>query len=310
MKKYRILLVVFVFILSFCCLFYMNRHFDSLSRYPYHISLETKKIIKDRLNYRQQEYIIEWSISPDSFLSYLKSPKFNIYHLKRYNFLKNNLFYLSDEQIVDFSETLNFVDEKVLYNQLSEYYYTELVDWYYDVDKYNKDAILVDNPNDYDVFLNDKRSVGKRYVDDMEAVDFFSNSFSEKPILRKLLKENLKRLCQEIDKKFNTKYCGYQNLEKSFISFEDLKKAYEQGKEKEVYGHSYYQLGLAFQLAFDEQNNNSINSDISKFIDDNCYKYGIINIDKNTRQYRFVGEKVSSEMKKTGKSFEEIIKEK
>lgn len=105
MLKKRILLVASIIILTIACYIYMNRNYDSLSRYPYGTS-EERALIKKYLDEREIKYIIDYSIDPYLFMDYIYYPGFIAYHVEDYNLAADSLYYLNNYEIVDVVEKL------------------------------------------------------------------------------------------------------------------------------------------------------------------------------------------------------------
>ena len=80
----------------------MNVKFDRLSRYPYE-GEKMREIISEHLTDEEIEYIIQYSIAPVHFMDYIECPSFNIYHIDQYNHTKDIAFYLSNEEVVEYT---------------------------------------------------------------------------------------------------------------------------------------------------------------------------------------------------------------
>lgn len=105
MFKKRIILIIAVIILTSACYIFMNRNYDSLSRYPYGSETERERI-KKYLDEREIKYIIDYSIDPYLFMNYMIYPDFIAYHIEDYNTLAHSLYYLTDYEVVEVVERL------------------------------------------------------------------------------------------------------------------------------------------------------------------------------------------------------------
>lgn len=101
----RIILIASIILLTAGCYIYMNRNYDSLSRYPYGTS-EERELIKKYLDEREIKYIIDYSIDPYLFMDYMVYPGFIAYHIEDYNIAASNFYYLNKYEIVDVVEKL------------------------------------------------------------------------------------------------------------------------------------------------------------------------------------------------------------
>lgn len=122
MLKKRTILFISIVLLTVVCLLIMNRNYDPLARYAYKDS-KTDQIIINNLSDKEIDYIIDYSISPDEFIDYINAYNFNIYHVDYYNYAKNNLYYVgNDDDIVNICERL--LKKKLdVYGKIDEYRY-------------------------------------------------------------------------------------------------------------------------------------------------------------------------------------------
>ena len=144
----------------------MNYHYDSLARYPYRDE-ESRKLIKEYLNDEEIDYIIEYSIAPNMFISFIEAPGFNIYHAEEYKRLSLVLWQETPAHIVRIVEdTWGRVDSDTLQTLLSydnyNYTWSEFEDWIENGDSYAPDARLLINVNGTSTFLTGDLTISKR----------------------------------------------------------------------------------------------------------------------------------------------------
>ena len=83
MEKQKHIFVCSLIFIAIICLTIMNIKYDRLSRYPYQ-EKEAREIIDKYLSDEEIEYIIEYSIAPNVFISFIDVDGFNIYHASEY----------------------------------------------------------------------------------------------------------------------------------------------------------------------------------------------------------------------------------
>lgn len=99
MNKKRFILIGSIIVIFMICLYFLNIRFDRLSRYPYNDDY-ARELIDQYMSDEDIEYLIEYSIAPNTFVDFIASPGFSIYHIDYYNELKNVKKNMSGEQIV------------------------------------------------------------------------------------------------------------------------------------------------------------------------------------------------------------------
>ena len=113
-QTYTMLFIGGVIVFTFLCLLIMNSRYDSLSRYPYR-DQRSRQLIKQYLTSEEIEYIIEYSIEPNLFISFIQAEGFNIYHAAEYKKLSEVLWNESPQRIVDMiEETYEIIDTDTL----------------------------------------------------------------------------------------------------------------------------------------------------------------------------------------------------
>ncbi len=128
MFKKRAILVIAIILLTAVCYTFMNRNYDSLSRYPYG-TVEERNLIKKYLDEREIKYIIDYSIDPNLFMDYMIYPGFIAYHIEDYNKASQSLYYLNKYQIVDVIEQLYKKDMNIndALNKYMYFHYEEIL---------------------------------------------------------------------------------------------------------------------------------------------------------------------------------------
>ena len=124
----RIILIVSIIFLTTLCYIYMNRNYDSLSRYPYGTSKE-RELIKKYLDEREIKYIIDYSIDPNLFMDYMIYPSFIAYHIEEYNVAASHFYNLNKYEIVDVVERLyeKNIDLNTVLNKYMYLHYDEIL---------------------------------------------------------------------------------------------------------------------------------------------------------------------------------------
>ena len=123
MKNKKHIFVTCLLVIAIVCIGIMNIKYDRLSRYPYQDE-ESRKIIDEYLTDEEIEYIIEYSIATNVFISFIDCEGFNIYHASEYKQLSNLLWQEKPENIVQMVEaTRDYITVDQLYNFLNIYKY-------------------------------------------------------------------------------------------------------------------------------------------------------------------------------------------
>lgn len=147
-KIKRILLIVFLVVISFVCFTIMNNKYDRLARYEY--ADETNRdIIEENLTDEEIDFLIQQKITPDQFLTYIYVEGFNV---------KNTLYYeacneiqpIDLESIVDFCNTYrDLMTYKEFVDYITYYDYTLLLEFFNGAYTYVQDVTLISNPTQY-----------------------------------------------------------------------------------------------------------------------------------------------------------------
>ena len=99
-KRWTAIFVGVVVSIAITCISIMNIHYDELARYPYKDE-RSRELIKEYKNKEEIDYIIEYSIAPNVFISFIQADDFNIYHATEYKKLSEVMWMESPEHIVE-----------------------------------------------------------------------------------------------------------------------------------------------------------------------------------------------------------------
>ena len=265
MKLKRILIIVAVCIIFCICFYTMNKHYDILSRYPYD-NEEAKELIRNYMNEEEIGYIIEYSIAPESFIDYIKCPKFNIYHVSLYRQVGGYCFYMSNDDVVLLTEEIISKTDKYeeAIKLLEHYRYNEVLYYLENGDPYNPESTLIINPEETNILLDNKHTISihipyrlENITDDIQA--------------RPEVIEAYNRFCELVDSTYESKKCGGIKLEKGYISYDDYEKLYQENELNSFPGHNEHQTGLALDLNLKK----SIfkDEDMIKWLKENLYTF-------------------------------------
>ena len=127
MEKQKHIFVCSLIFIAIICLTIMNIKYDRLSRYPYQ-EKEAREIIDKYLSDEEIEYIIEYSIAPNVFISFIDVDGFNIYHASEYKELSKLRWQNTPDEIVEMVEkTRDYIDIQTLDNYLYQYTFDEIL---------------------------------------------------------------------------------------------------------------------------------------------------------------------------------------
>lgn len=267
----RALLVVAIVFIFVLCFTHMNDNFDVLSRYPYQ-NEENRELIRNNLDDVEIEYIIEFDIAPAYFIEYVTYDGFDIYHIDRYNTIKDADPSLSDKEVVELTEemiALDLYDEIV---ELSTCYDVKMLMEFYADDVGGTLAC----PIELSSRLDDQVGVYRYTPEDLTEKEILD----QKVILRKeaitKLEEMMTKMQDDIADLssfvFTHSYVSYDN--QASLDGDDVCSSYASG-------HSDHQLGLAFDYEADEE--------ISSWLSEHAYEYGFVS-DGKTFHLRYIGD--------------------
>lgn len=323
----KIVFISLVGIISIGIIMVMNLSYDSLSRYPYD-DPKARSLIKENLEKSEIEYIVEYQIDPGLFIKYVKAENFNVYHIDDYNELDINLYYLNNEELVDFTEKIiQKADISDVNGYTNEYYYQDLLYWYYYGDEYNPNSILIYNPNSADAYVDDDYTVSNRTPYNLVEANYINSIYEDDKVMIKAgMNENLQLMCNAITDELYVKDCGGLKVDKSYVSYNAQKTLYQQAEEEfgataimycDLPGHSENQLGFALDFVVENQDNFNETKQYV-WLNDNAYKYGFIqtykeefsvitNKNERANHFRYVGVNLAKQVQESDLSLYEVL---
>ena len=171
MEKQKHIFVCSLIFIAIICLTIMNIKYDRLSRYPYQ-EKEAREIIDKYLSDEEIEYIIEYSIAPNVFISFIDVDGFNIYHASEYKELSKLRWQNTPDEIVEMVEkTRDYIDIQTLDNYLYQYTFDEILYLLTNDDPYTDNMIICDNANEDIAYVDDNYSIGIKAPNNLETID-------------------------------------------------------------------------------------------------------------------------------------------
>ena len=284
MNSKRTALVSVTLALSILFMIMMNVKYDSLSRYQYKVPEDIAEEIKEKLNGDEINYIIDYSIDYREFYGFLHAPSFNIYHIEDYNRFRNALYYLTENEVVEYVESIEEYDlDKALLLINNGYDYLDVRNYFKNGDDYVKDALIEEDPADLKVELRDDETVYCYEVTDLTPVDFMKTS--KEIYLRRIARVPLLSLIDDVNQHFESTNFVNTTMKEGYIDYHTLKQAYDSGESDLVPGHTYYQLGLTIDL----DNETRYSKEVFEYIDSVIGNYGFIIVDPMEHIYRYTG---------------------
>lgn len=283
-KRWTIVFVVIVFLISLSCLGVMNYNYDVLARYPYKDE-RSRQLIREYLNEEEISYIIEYSIPPNMFISFIQEPRFNIYHAAEYKKVSETLWQETPARIVEIVEdTYDLMDTDTLIWELTEQYtYEELEDWIHNGTPYTPDAALLAEPEAVDAWLDEDVTIARHEprtlvtLSDVPTLDNVSIQVAS------AVQEPLASLCGAIQvESGSANACAGLSIEEGYVSYDEQAAAYDSAettspKSVEAPGQDEHQLGTAVDFAVaglaDEDFAKTWQSD---WLAANAWKYGFV----------------------------------
>lgn len=314
----RLIFIICLLILAIGCLVIMNLNYDRLSRYPYneYMSEQDKETIKNHLNDEQIEYIIEYSIAPNTFLKYINCSGFSIYHNSEYMQLADYLGYGSACEIVSKVElTRNQISIADLANLMAHYTSSEIDYWFSYKDLYNPDSILVTNPDALDVYLDTTYTMSNHIPGDLVELDDsiaqddtqqYDGTFKDILVSSKILIP-LSQMCNALSEEFEGN-CGGLIVEDGYRDFNSQATLYtdaintygDQAVKYEAYpGHCEHQTGLAIDFKLVDDTIEFKDSEQFQWLQQHASEYGFYatyldkegELNNSYSHYRYTGVK-------------------
>ena len=325
--KWTRIFMIFMVVFSMCCVGFMNYNYDSLSRYPYKDET-SRNLIKEYLNKEEIDYIIEYSIAPNVFISFIKEDGFNIYHAAEYKKLSEYAWEESPADIVHIvEETRDSMDIDTLIVYLTHYSYDAVDDWFENGDSYSPDSKLIEYAGYMDAYLDDAHAVGIRKPLTLQVLNEEIPSQRTGDILVDAsVQQPLIDLCGNIETELgSSKACAGLVVATGYISYDEQVIRYQNAVEKygedsavkyEPYpGHNEHQLGMAIDFSVDGILDESFaRTEQSQWLAANAWKYGFVN-DRNdydtsitnkiaqSYHYRFIGIELAASLHAKGLTF-------
>ena len=301
----RIFLGVLV-LFSCVCMFIMNLHYDTLTRYPYQ-DRRSREMIRKYLNKEEIEYIIEYSIAPNVFISFITEEGFNIYHAAEYKQLSEFAWDQPPGLIVRMvEETRDVMDTETLIRYLNHYTYDELHAWLDGTDPYASGTELVDNAGNPECYVGNGFTVSVRKPSGLQEADPVPANGTV--YISAMVQEPLAKLCNDAEAVFGSgSGCGFMTVRRGYVSYEEQTEAYEAGKTSILPGQDEHQLGYAVDLsipgldeAFFER------TEQAEWLKENVHRYGFLCTREDEPYHiRYVGKELAGQLYESGMSFDE-----
>lgn len=321
--------VAFIVTFSMVSMAFMNFRYDSLSRYPYR-DQKSRELIREYLSKSEIDYIIEYSIAPNVFISFIKEDGFNIYHAAEYKKLSEYEWEQKPANIVKMvEETRSVMDTDTLIRYLNAYSYEELHDWLTHGDTYASGSTLVEAANSLDAYLDDSHTVGIRKPQSLQVLNADLPAESGREILVDAsVQQPLEDLCASVTTDLgSSRACAGLVITDGYISYIDQEHLYQQavaqyGEQNAVTyvsypGHDEHQLGLAVDFSVTGILKDSFSrTEQSQWLMQNAWKFGFVNTwnDRDVSitnklsqayHYRYVGVELAAKLHDTSMTFAE-----
>lgn len=310
-KKWTAIFVITILCIAIACISIMNIHYDELARYPYKDE-RSRKLIKEYLNKEEIDYIIEYSIAPNVFISFIEAKDFNIYHSIEYKILSEVLWDETPEHIVEMVEkTRDQMDVETLANYLKDYSFVDVEAYLTKSDSYSESSTLVEKANELDIYLDDTHTISTRIPPNLQELkDTIPSTYTV--LVDDRIQEPLEELCSSITEEIDSnKGCGGLNVSTGYVSYDNQKTLYEDAKTKygdrvDGYvskpGHDEHQLGLAIDFNVEGLLDDSFYlSEQADWLMQHAYEFGFIQTNENeSYHYRYVGKEVAREIYEKG----------
>lgn len=293
MKTKRIVFIIVLTIIFVLCFQSMNTRYNPLARYSYNdqLSSEEKELIIQHMNNEDIDYMIQAKLKPEQYLKYIEIEGFSV---------KNTLYYEKCEEIqkADIEYIIHFVNTykkklsyKTLDRLISSYSYATLEEFFNGAYPYDKEAILIKDPQNIHTMIQNGQTVYK-YVPknlvniDRSIVPIASLTNHENLQIQEEVIEPLKALCNALSLEMK-ETSGGLILTSAYVSYEDQIHLYEEALLKygidnvhyyeDKPGQSEHQLGytLRFHIASLSEEE-IIESEQVKWLNEHAREYGFI----------------------------------
>ncbi len=307
-NKKRVWTLVFLTVLFFFaagCFRVMNLHYDTLARYPYQDRRSREKI-RQYLTKEEIEYLIEYSIAPNVFISFIEEDGFNIYHAAEYKQLSEFAWDQPPGLIVRMvEETRDVMDTETLIRYLNHYTYDELQYYLNGTDVYASVSELVDNPANTDCYVGSGFTVSGRVPKDL--CDAVMPHSGEVLVSERLLGP-MEELCTEAEEMFPSGGgCGFLRAVNGYVSYDEQAEQYRNKPGTLLPGQDEHQLGYAVDLRVEGLPDELfIRSEQYAWLEENAWRFGFVRTrDDEPYHWRFIGEETVSALKESGMTFNE-----
>ncbi|MBR2991358.1 MAG: D-alanyl-D-alanine carboxypeptidase family protein [Solobacterium sp.] len=304
--KKKIWTRIFLFVLAVfagICFYVMNLHYDTLARYPYQ-DRRSRELIRQHLNKEEIEYIIEYSIAPNVFISFINEDGFSIYHAAEYKQLSEFAWDQAPGRIVRMvEETRDVMDTETLIRYLNHYTYEELFRFLHGSDPYAGNDQLADNAGNKECYIGNGFTVSYRVPNDLKpAGDGIPHS--HQVMISGMIEEPLNELMSAAEDTFGS---GSLQVERGYISYEEQKSLYENGVSPYRPGHDEHQLGYAVDFAVEGILPETFElTEQSAWLEDHAAEYGFLRTrEAEAYHYRYLGKELVKELQESGMSFDE-----
>lgn len=279
---------------SIICFSILNYNYDSLSRYPY-TDVKSREIIKKYLAKPEIDYIIEYSIAPNVFISFIQEDGFNIYHAHDYKKLSEIAWDQSPSKIVTIVEkTIGKYEVEELISYLDHYSFDELYDWILNGDRYVESAILVKDAASLLAYVDEVHTISKRVPYKLQKLEIISAISGQDIYLDAAAAIPLMSLFENINQTIpHENGRGGLEIIDGYVSYQNQEKRYQTYPDRfEAPGHCDNQLGLSVDLSVNGILDSSFSvTEQSQWLREHAYQYGFILLDKSQSEnhYRFIG---------------------
>ena len=322
----RFMFVGIVILIAVSCLAVMNYNYDRLSRYPYQDE-KAREIINEYFSDRDIAYLIEYSIAPSEFIEYVPYPGFSVYHSEDYNRLKEAIWYLDAQSIVEFVElTRESIELEDLIQLLLDYdgvtiknYFTLGLD---------SSSTLVENPSDLHAIVDDEHTLYTRVLfDSLPLVSLPSKD--EQVYVTSSLIEPVKNMCIAIETELNNGMtCGGLVADEGHISYDRQAELFSEavktyGEDAKLYadeaGHSEHQLGLALDFSVSHVEQKDFSKTIQyEWLKENAHRFGFVQSYQKDKEellgkkerpwhWRYVGYDTAAKMHYENLTLKEVV---
>ena len=296
----------FLVLFSGVCMFIMNLHYDTLTRYPYQ-DRRSREMIRKYLDKEEIEYLIEYSIAPNVFISFIAEDGFNIYHAAEYKQLSEFAWDQPPGLIVRMvEETRDVMDTETLIRYLNHYTYDELSAWLKGKDPYAEGTELVDNAGNPECYIGNGFTVSMRQPAGLLEAD--PTLTIGTVYVSPMLQEPLAALCDAAESAFpEGNGCGFMKIYRGYVSYDEQTALYEEGKTAILPGQDDHQLGYEVDLCVEGLDDEFfVRTEQAEWLKENAYRYGFL-LSRDTEPFhlRYAGKELAAQLHESDMTFDE-----